>query len=71
MGRRERDLGRRERILFWDPKSYVRRTVYFKCFSREAKFLPLSRIRKYARKTRAYRRAYRDGKSNTVDLGDY
>mmetsp|Transcript_46989 Transcript_46989/g.123819 ORF Transcript_46989/g.123819 Transcript_46989/m.123819 type:complete len:759 (+) Transcript_46989:1223-3499(+) len=37
-----------------------------KCFSREPKFLPLSRIRKYARKTRAYRRAYRDGKSNSL-----
>ena len=33
-----------------------------KCFSREAKFLPLCRIRKYARKTRAYMHAYRDGK---------
>ena len=37
-----------------------------KCFSRDAKFLPLSRIRKYARKTRSYRRAYRDGKSDNL-----
>ena len=37
-----------------------------KCFSREAKFLPVSRIRKFARKTRAYRRAYREGKSNSL-----
>jgi len=28
------------------------------CFSRLEKFLPLSRVRKFARKTRAYRRAY-------------
>ena len=36
------------------------------CFSREPKFLPLSRIRKYARKTRAYRCAYKQGKSNSL-----
>jgi hypothetical protein len=33
------------------------------CFSRADAFLPLCRIRKYARKTRAYRHAYRVGKS--------
>jgi hypothetical protein len=37
-----------------------------KCFSRDARFLPVSRIRKFARKTRAYRRAYREGKSNSL-----
>mmetsp|Transcript_14417 Transcript_14417/g.38266 ORF Transcript_14417/g.38266 Transcript_14417/m.38266 type:complete len:201 (-) Transcript_14417:231-833(-) len=37
-----------------------------KCFSREPKFLPLGRIRKYARRTRCYRRAYRDGKSSNL-----
>jgi hypothetical protein len=37
-----------------------------KCISREFKFLPVSRIRKYARKTRAYRRAYREGESNCL-----
>jgi hypothetical protein len=37
-----------------------------KCFSRSEKFLPLSRIRKFARKTRAYCRAYRDGKPNSL-----
>ena len=35
------------------------------CFSRLEKFLPLSRVRKFARKTRAYRRAYRDGTPNS------
>ena len=37
-----------------------------KCFSRSDAFLPLARIRKFARKTRAYRRAYRDGKPNSL-----
>ena len=37
-----------------------------KCFSRLEKFLPLARIRKFARKTRAYRRAYREGKPNSL-----
>ena len=37
-----------------------------KCFSRLEKFLPLSRVRKFARKTRAYRRAYREGKPNSL-----
>ena len=37
-----------------------------KCFCSEETYLPLSRIRKYARKTRAYRRAYRDGQSNSL-----
>ena len=32
----------------------------------QPKFLPLSRIRKFARKTRAYRRAFRDGQSNSL-----
>ena len=35
-----------------------------KCFSRDDLFLPLCRIRKYARKTRSYRHAYRVGKPN-------
>ena len=35
------------------------------CFSRLDRFLPLSRVRKFARKTRAYRRAFRDGKPNS------
>jgi hypothetical protein len=35
------------------------------CFSRLEKFLPLSRVRKFARKTRAYRRAYKEGKPNS------
>ena len=35
-----------------------------KCFSRVDKFLPLARVRKFARKTRAYRRAYRHGTDN-------
>ena len=35
-----------------------------KCFSRVDKFLPLARVRKFARKTRAYRRAYREGVDN-------
>ena len=30
------------------------------------KFPPLSRVRKFARKTRAYRRAYREGKPNSL-----
>ena len=34
--------------------------------SRSEKFLPLARIRKYARKTRAYRQAYREGKPNSL-----
>ena len=37
-----------------------------KCFSRSDAFLPLGRIRKFARKTRAYRRAYRDGRPNSL-----
>ena len=37
-----------------------------KCFSRSDKFLPLGRIRKFARKCRAYCRAYRDGKPNSL-----
>ena len=37
-----------------------------KCFSRSEKFLPLARIRKFARKTRAYCRAYRDGQPNSL-----
>mgnify|MGYP007004940456 CR=1 FL=1 len=37
-----------------------------KCFSRLEKFLHLARIRKFARKTRAYRRAYREGKPNSL-----
>ena len=37
-----------------------------KCFSRLDKFLPLARIRKFARKTRAYRRAYREGQPNSL-----
>ena len=37
-----------------------------KCFSRSEKFLPLSRCRKFARKCRAYCRAYRDGKPNSL-----
>ena len=36
------------------------------CFSRAEKFLPLARVRKFARKTRAYRRAYRDNKPNLL-----
>ena len=28
--------------------------------------MPLARIRKFARKTRAYRRAYRDGQPNSL-----
>ena len=38
-----------------------------KCFSRLEKFPPLvSLVRKFARKTRAYRRAYREGKPNSL-----
>ena len=37
-----------------------------KCFSRLEKFLPLSRVRKFARKTHAYRRVYREGKPNSL-----
>ena len=37
-----------------------------KCFSRSEKFLPLSRVRKFGRKTRAYRRAYRDNQPNSL-----
>ena len=37
-----------------------------KCFSRLEKFLPLARIRKFARKTRAYRRAYREEAPNSL-----
>ena len=36
------------------------------CFSRLEKFLPLARVRKFARKTRAYRRAYREGQPNSL-----
>ena len=36
------------------------------CFSRLEKFLPLARVRKYARKTRAHRRAYREGQPNSL-----
>ena len=35
------------------------------CFSRLEKFLPLFRVRKYGRKTRGYRRAFRDGRPNS------
>ena len=35
-------------------------------FSRDEKRLPVARVRKYARKSRAYRRAYRDGVSNSL-----
>ena len=35
------------------------------CMSREEKFLPVSRERKFARRTRAYRRAYREGQPNS------
>jgi hypothetical protein len=35
------------------------------CFSRLAEYLPLSRVRKFARKTRAYRRAYKEGQPNS------
>ena len=44
------------------PK-HLRRNV-IKCFSREDECLPVARVRKFARKTRAYRRAYREGKPN-------
>jgi hypothetical protein len=37
-----------------------------KCFSRSDGFLPLARVRKFARKTRAYRHAYRDGQPNSL-----
>jgi hypothetical protein len=37
-----------------------------KCFSRAEGFLPLARARKFARKCRAYRRAYRDGQPNSM-----
>ena len=36
------------------------------CFSRLEKFLPVSRVRKFARKTRAYRRAYREEQPNSL-----
>ena len=32
----------------------------------EEKFLPLARVRKFARKCRAYRRAYRDNTPNSL-----
>uniref|UniRef100_A0A7S2DK14 Uncharacterized protein n=1 Tax=Haptolina brevifila TaxID=156173 RepID=A0A7S2DK14_9EUKA len=37
-----------------------------KCFSRSEKFLPLARVRKFARKTRAYRCAYREEQPNSL-----
>ena len=37
-----------------------------KCFSRLEKFLPLARMRKFARTTRAYRRAYREEQPNSL-----
>ena len=37
-----------------------------KCFSRLDKFLPLAHMRKFARKTRAYRRAYMEGQPNSL-----
>ena len=46
-------------------QAHLRRNV-IACFSRSEKFLPLARIRKYARKTRAYRQAYREGKPNSL-----
>ena len=35
------------------------------CFSRLENFLPPSRVRKFARRSRAYRRAYKEGKPNS------
>ena len=41
-------------------------TNIVKCFSRAEGFLPLARARKFARKCRAYRRAYRDNQPNSM-----
>ena len=41
-----------------------------KCFSRSDAFLPLARIRKFARKTRDYLRAYADPSGRTETHGD-
>lgn len=43
---------------------HLRRNI-IACFRRAADFLPLSRIYKFARKARAYRRAYRDNEPNS------
>lgn len=45
--------------------SHLRRNI-IKCLRQADKYLPIARIRKYARKTRAYRRAYKDGEPNSL-----
>ena len=50
----------------WSVRFCILHKNIVACFSRAAAFVPLARVRKFARKTRAYRRAYREGQPNSL-----
>jgi hypothetical protein len=51
----------------WSTKAAACAAIdHFRAWVDGEKFLPLQRVRKFARKTRAYRRAYREGQPNSL-----